>query len=133
MMKNRLCILIMALALALPLYAEDVTGLPENTSQPAVVQTDDEDLIQEEMPEAMKTQLKQPVSKRKVAKKFLLAMLGVGASSFFIYFGLTLYNKFRDGVLTVNNNVSSEEDTSLDTPSDLSEAVKTFIDKTTWN
>ena len=133
MMKNRLFILIMALALALPLYAEDVTGLPENTSQSAIVQTDDEDLIQEEMPEVMKTQLKQPVSKRKVAKKFLLAMLGVGASSFFIYFGLTLYNKFRDGVLTANNNPPLEEDTSLDTPSDLSEAVKTFIDKTTWN
>lgn len=74
--------------------------------------------------------LKQPVSKRKIAKKFLLAMAGVAVSSFSIYFILTIYNRIREGFVPPTKTPDGE--ISLETPDDLSSAVKTFLEKTNW-
>lgn len=73
---------------------------------------------------------KQPVSKKKTIKKFLLAMLGVGLSSLIIYIGLTLYNKLRDGFTA--KPVLPNNQTSLTTPDTLNDAVKSFLEKTKW-
>ena len=73
---------------------------------------------------------KKPISKRKIVKKFLLAMFGVGISSFLIFFGLGLYNKVRDRLFSQVK--TPEGKTSLQTPDDLDGAVKTFLEKTNW-
>jgi hypothetical protein len=75
---------------------------------------------------------KQPFSKKKLAKKFIIAMLCVAGTSVFLYITLSAYNKIRDGFVTTTTN-SVEGEKLLDTPQDLTEAVKTFIDKTHWN
>lgn len=73
---------------------------------------------------------KKPVSKRKIAKKFLLAMFGVALSSFLIFFMLTFYNKIY-GKMTKKINTPKEM-YPLKSPDDMSEAIKIFIDKTKW-
>lgn len=73
---------------------------------------------------------KNPISKRKLAKKFLLAMFGVALSSFMIFAILTIYNKIREGVLDKTKTLDG--DISLDIPDDLNGAVKTFLEKTKW-
>ena len=50
-------------------------------------------------------------------------MGGVGASSLIIFLLLSFYNKVREGLIT---GKFSEEETSLETPSDLQEAVRAF-------
>lgn len=74
---------------------------------------------------------KQPISKRKLVKKFLIAMLAVAGSSIFLYFGLTVYNQIRDGIVQPEFKITDKE-TSLKTPETLEEAVKTFLEKTKW-
>ena len=87
--------------------------LPENTVQ-NVVNTD----------------FKQPISKRKVVKKFLLAMFGVAISSFWIFAILSIYNKLRDGF---SNKIRTPEgEVSLQTPNNMRNAVKTFLEITDW-
>lgn len=73
---------------------------------------------------------KQPVSKRKIAKKFLLAMGGVAASSLIIFLMLSLYNKVRESFL--NGAKIPENEVSLETPDDLQSAVRAFLNKTDW-
>ncbi len=73
---------------------------------------------------------KQPVSKRKIAKKFLFAMGGVGASSLIIFLMLSLYNKVREGFSSGAKTPDGE--VSLETPDDLQGAVRAFLDKTDW-
>ena len=78
-----------------------------------------------------KNMYKQPVSKKKIAKKFLLAMAGVAISSIFLYLALTLYNTIRKGL---TKTVSTEtKEASLETPDDMQSAIKVFLDKTNWN
>ena len=137
MLKNKICILILALSLTLPVLSvqEESDIVQEATKTETIEETAKED-TNVSAPQAEETlmsdRLKQPVSKKKIAKKFLLAMFGVAASSFIIYFGLTVYNKFRDGVDVSDSSINSENDQSLETPENLSEAVKTFIEKTKW-
>lgn len=76
------------------------------------------------------TTYKQPVSKRKIAKKFLLAMGGVGASSLIIFLMLSLYNKVREGFSSGAKTPDGE--VSLETPDDLQGAVRAFLNKTDW-
>ena len=73
---------------------------------------------------------KKPVSKRKIAKKFLLAMGGVAVSSLLLYILLTLYNKIRASVS--GQDIPSEEENSLTTPYTMEDAVKSFLDKTKY-
>lgn len=107
---------------------EDTVGNPEET-----VQKDDE--VVEDIPAVEKQEpdipYKKPISKRRLIKKFLLAMLAVGLSSVVLYFGLTVYNRFREG-LPVQVK-TPEGETPLSVPTDAETAVKTFLDKTRWN
>ena len=122
----------MALSLTIPVYAEELgtVQLDDVKMQSDMAQQEPESITE---PVLMQERLKQPVSKKKVAKKFLLAMFGVGISSFIIYAGLTVYNKLREGVIATNSyDLSSDEDKSLDTPENLSEAVRIFVEKTKW-
>ena len=71
---------------------------------------------------------KEPVSKRKIAYKFLMAMLGVATSSVVIYVGLSAYNKlFR----TETSSVVGLN--SLRTPNTFKDSINVFLSKTDWN
>ena len=135
-----------ALLFALPIYSEEassavadsVVQTAESVSNDDINQADlvneNESSMQEDVFDASQTPYKQPVSKKKIVMKFLLAMVGVCVSSFVIYFGLTVYNRLRDGYVSADNNqdMIPEGDKSLNTPQNLSEAVKTFVEKTEW-
>lgn len=70
---------------------------------------------------------KEPVSKKKIAKKFILAMLGVSISSLLIFLILTLYNKLR---YPNNSFLPADNEHSLQTPDDIESAVRVFLEKT---
>ena len=76
-------------------------------------------------------QFKEPVSKKKLLKKFVIAMLCVAGTSVFLYGALSIYNKIRNG-LDVEKTEPLEGEQTLEAPSDLTEAVKSFIEKTHW-
>ena len=78
----------------------------------------------------VESQYKEPISKRKIAKKFLFAMGGVAASSFSIFFILTVYNRVREKCL--NKVKTLEGESSLEAPVDVKGAIKSFLDKTNW-
>lgn len=84
------------------------------------------------VPEALPSKYKEPVSKKTLAKKFIIAMLCVAGTSIFLYGSLSLYNKLREA-LSLQANLPPEGETPLTPPADLAEAVKTFVDKTNWN
>ncbi len=119
--------------LILPVSAE-VLPVPVDTQVVEQEQTQVAEGTSDVMyPEAMNPNsfpLKQPVSKRKIAKKFLLAMAGVAASSFSIYFILTIYNRIREGFVALVKTPDGE--ISLETPDDLNSAVTNFLEKTNW-
>lgn len=75
-------------------------------------------------------EFKRPIGNKKIAKKFLAAMGGVAASSFIIFFLLTLYNKVREEYIQPSKNF--DNDSSLETPNNLLYAVKSFLNKTKW-
>lgn len=128
---NKLFTAILLVLLSLPISAWAVDN-NDALAQPTAAQeieapainTLDEDL------ENAKTEYKQPISKRKIAKKFLAAMGGVGISSFLIFFLLTLYNRVREQVL--NPVKTPDGETSLRTPDNLGNAVKSFLENTKW-
>lgn len=127
-MKNKIFTLILLALLTLPISVWAVDDV-QQTEPMTIVNTLDEDIV-EQSQEVEENQYKQPLSKRKIAKKFLLAMSGVAISSFAIFFLLTVYNRIREGV---RGQIGiSEEETSLETPDDLSSAVRTFLEKTKW-
>lgn len=70
---------------------------------------------------------KAPVSKRAIAFRFIMAMLGVAASSVTIYVGLSIYNKLfkseSEAVIGLN---------SLRTPENFKESINVFLEKTDW-
>lgn len=74
---------------------------------------------------------KQPISKRKLIKKFLLAMFAVGISSIFLYTTLSVYGKFKS--INIKQVKTPENTTPLVTPDDFKSAAKTFLDKTDWD
>lgn len=74
---------------------------------------------------------KQPVSKKKLAKRFIIGMFSVLACSVFLYVILSVYNKIRN-LVAFSASENKVDENSLETPTDLTEAVKTFIDKTKW-
>lgn len=106
-MKNRILAILVLTMLSLPVQVQAV----DDISVP-------------------QTTYKQPVSKRKIAKKFLLAMGGVAASSLIIFLMLTVYNKVREGFSSGAKTPDGE--VSLETPDDLQGAVRAFLNKTDW-
>lgn len=123
-MKNKIFSILLAVLLSLPVC---VWAVDENTQLPEpVVNTLDEEV--EEI--QVESQYKEPISKRKIAKKFLFAMGGVAASSFSIFFILTVYNRVREKCL--NKVKTLEGESSLEAPVDVKGAIKSFLDKTNW-
>ena len=139
-MKNKIFSIILSMFLLLPIsvWAVEETVQYDNETQQAIEnvaenQQLDEDssaVAEEEPSQTVETPYKKPISKKKILKKFLFAMFGVVASSLILYFGLTIYNRIRDG-LPVKVN-TPEGETPLTTPVDLQGAVRSFLDKTKW-
>ena len=127
-MKNKIFSIILTIVLSLPItvWAVDDIAIEELDTRPAVGQLD-EDLADIEEPA---TDYKQPVSKRKIASKFLKAMAGVGVSSFIIFFMLTIYNRFRERF--IEQVKTPEGEVTLETPDNLIDAIKIFLEKTKW-
>ncbi len=123
MLKNRIIIVILAIMLISPVFAEKPEGA---ANQETPIQTE----------QALQTSenytYKQPISRRKIAKKFLLAMAGVGISSVLLFVLLSLYNRIRTGIAPNKQDAQTGE-TSLVTPDNLQDAVKTFLEKTKWD
>jgi len=71
---------------------------------------------------------KEPISKRKIAFKFLMAMAGVATSSVVIYVGLSVYNKLfkTESSAAIGLN-------SLRTPENFKDAINIFLNKTNWD
>lgn len=134
-MKNRIFAIILTVLLTLPI---SVSAVDTVANEPAPIsetmQTQEESILEKEVAEISDKEIedsyKQPISKRKIAKKFLMAMAGVGVSSFLIFFGLSVYNRAREVFL--NEVKTPEGETSLKTPEDLTEAIKLFVEKTMW-
>ena len=141
-MNKFFAVLIMC-SLSLPVMAGDVEEVivesPNSTEVEVVAEDQNNGLIEtiqqqnetsasEELP----SKFKEPVGKKTLVKKFIIAMLCVVGTSIFLYSSLSIYNKLR-GILSLQANLPPEGETPLTPPSDLSEAVKTFVDKTNWN
>ena len=130
-MKNKIFAIIILTMLSLPISVwavDDVAEQPQAQEENVINQRTDDEVEEPNIPE---TPYKQPVSKKKIVFKFLAAMCGVGVSSLVIYFGLSLYNRIRDGY--INGVNTSDGEASLRTPDNMEEAVKTFLDKTKWD
>ena len=89
MLKNRIIFVYLIFALAAPIavqgeiFSEPLTPIQEESVQPVPVDTVEvEELPQEPV---IQNNFKQPVSKKKIAKKFLLAMSGVAISSIILF------------------------------------------------
>lgn len=136
-MKNKILVIFMALALTLPVYStqeEEPLPVSETQAQETVVNEPDNttETIQEPEQKEINNALRKPTSKRKIAKKFLLAMLGVIISSTLIFALLSIYNKLRENFKVEIKN-PKEEPSSLETPDNLNDAVKSFLDRTNWD
>lgn len=141
-MKNKLTAIILSIFLLLPVNAwavEDAVQYDDETQQAienvADMQNLDEESVEiteeEQIPETVVSPYKQPISKKKILKKFIFAMLGVLISSLVLYFGLTVYNKIREKIAEPKIK-DVEGETPLQSPADLEDAVRTFLDKTKW-
>ena len=71
---------------------------------------------------------KEPVSKKKIAFKFIMAMLGVATSSVIIYVGLSIYNK-----LFHSHSADVVGLNKLRTPENFKESFEVFLEKTNWD
>ena len=133
---NKIFTIILTLVLSLPIsvWAVDIATSPEPNSiletVESVVRNDEKGVLEESPTQIEESQFKQPISKRKLAKKFLVGMGAVLASSLLLFFGLTIYNRIRESFM--NKVKTPEGEVSLQTPDDLKNAVKTFLDKTKW-
>ena len=125
---NKLIAIIISAFLTLPVYVWAVDDASITGENPRTVNTIDEDI--DTLTEKDSSQYKQPLSRRKIAKKFIFAMGGVAVSSFAIFFLLTIYNRIREGFEGQIRTPDGEA--SLETPDDINSAVRTFLDKTRW-
>ena len=120
---NKLILIALSVLLSLPVVVQAVDG--DISPEPIeVINTLDEDI-------ELNTQepsLKEPLSTKKIAKKFLAAMGGVAISSFAIFVMLSVYNQIREKHLCQNR--ISDGECSLESPNNLEDAVRTFLDKT---
>lgn len=139
---NKLFAILIICSLSLPVLAieeQEADWVPlsrdnQETVAPEYEQTAETPVVREELqpvPVALPSRYKQPVSKKKLAKKFIIAMLCVAGASVFLYGTLSIYNKIREGFLP-QVPIPPEGEKPLDAPDDLTEAVKTFIEKTKW-
>jgi len=127
---NKLLLIVITIALFQPInvWAENANLIQQN-SNPSAINTLDEEinLINNEN---SNFEYKQPTSKRKIAKKFLAAMGGVGLSSILLFLILSIYNRMRENI--VSQTKLNDNETTLETPECVEKAVKVFLDKTNW-
>lgn len=130
-MKNKLFIISLLLVLSLPInvWAVDNSSV-ENDKLPVLVNTLDEDIDEPINVVKINNDYKQPISKRKIAMKFLAAMSGVAISSLAIFILLSIYNKLRERF--GEPSISTDDEVSLESPQDFNSAIKSFLDKTNW-
>ena len=119
-------VLIMMLSMPVVLSAVDDVAQNETESAPAVNMLDD-DIVQDA---ENRVNYKTPLDKKKILKKFIVAMGAVAGSSFLIFFGLTAYNRVRERVL--GHHAVENGEVSLESPQNYEEAVRVFLDKTNW-
>lgn len=134
-MKNKIFAIILTVLLSLPISISAVNAdLNEPIEISQTVETEAESVLEKELAEvsdAVKDDsYKQPISIRKIAKKFGFAMMGVAISSFLIFFSLSVYNRVRETV--IGRVKTPEGETSLSTPENLTDAIKVFLEKTRW-
>lgn len=130
---NKILTTVLLVVLSLPISVWAVDNM--STLEPINENNGIENILSEKDEEKLTTtpintqnQYKQPTSKRKIAKKFLAAMGGVVASSLTLFILLTVYNKIRDNV---KNRVKTPDgEVSLQTPDDIKNAIKTFLEIT---
>lgn len=126
-------LLLVSPVIAEPENIQTTEGLT-NISQEMPAEQSENAKVEEALPQMPEgITYKQPVSRKQMAKKFLLAMAGVGISSILLFVILTLYNKVREIMGISGGDIPAEEDNSLTTPENLEDAVKTFLDKTKWD
>ena len=124
---NKIFAIIITIVLSLPIQVWAVDDEPTANSLTSVESVLEKEILEQNIDS---NEFKQPISKRKIAKKFLAAMGGVAISSFAIFFILTIYNRIREGY---QNQVKIPEgEVSLETPDDLNSAIRNFLDKTKW-
>ena len=129
---NKLFSIVLIMMLSLPVSVWAVVDIAENNNaQAEVVNTLDDDIENIDVNNDSEFDYKEPVGTKKIVKKFLAAMCGVAASSILICFGLTLYNRVRENF--VRQGSIQANDTSLETPDNIEDAVRTFLDKTNWS
>lgn len=128
MLKNKILTIVLAMMLISPVFAEVNAG---DGPAPITESTVQEESVQQDLPKLDTIPYKQPVSKKKVAKKFLMAMGGVALSSILLFLLLTLYNRIRKGVIATKQELPMGE-TSLVTPENLIDAIKIFLEKTKY-
>jgi len=133
-MKNKIFLTIIAIMLSMPLFvlaeeyvfpADEPVATEEIDNNPST-----EELLPPKAEEQPVLPYKQPISKKTLLKKFLLAMLAVGGSAFVLYYGLSLYNRFNNGAEIQTK--TNERKTSLTAPSNIEDASKIFLEKTCW-
>ena len=146
---NKIFAILIMCSLSLPVFAADEQiGGQENGVEPNqenVLETISPEEAQELKSEApfdieslpaptqtMTGSFKEPISKKKLAKKFIIAMLCVVGTSVFLYGALGIYNKLRDGFMSRTTSLPQGQQ-PLETPSDITDAVKTFVEKTRWD
>lgn len=148
MLKNKIITIITVISLCMPVLAVDENMISPNLQEqnPGIetVATEEvsagetENIITEEASQSEvvseennATPYKQPTSKKKIMKKFLLAMLGVAGSSILLFAILSIYNRVVYGKESTRSELKRGE-SQLETPETINEAVKSFVDKTTW-
>ena len=125
---NKLFSIVLIIMLSLPVAVQANGNNTTNEIQDLpVVNTIDDDV---EHIEDNNVDYKVPIDKKKIINKFLVAMGAVAGSSLLIFFGLTAYNRVRDNLLGDLHAHNGES--SLETPENYEDAVKTFLDKTHW-
>lgn len=143
---NKLFAILIMCSLSLPVIAtegQEAESVPEQTGNLEVLTTEEIDELNRTTPqdaslmtttpESLPSRFKEPISKKKLAKKFIIAMLCVAGTSVFLYGTLSVYNKIRDGFTEQSSIPPAEGEQPLETPSDITDAVKTFIEKTHWD
>ena len=83
MLKNKILTIVIALMLVSPVIAEEATG--EALMPIAETTQENAQTTQEELPQLDTIEFKQPVIKRKMAKKFLIGMGSVAVSSIMLF------------------------------------------------
>lgn len=144
MVKSKVLTIILSLMLLSPVFAnpeimdnENINSVPNE--EEVVIQEETQtsadtiNLAKEELKQPSELNYKQPVSRRTMAKKFLYAMLAVVVSSLALFVILSLYNCIREIFGNGMKNKLQNGEPSLETPDNLTDAVKTFLDKTTWS